>query len=103
LKVDYTAEALSDLDRIAEYHAEKVDIEFARTLVERVIQTFERLAGRNPRAGRLRQDLDPNVRALPVLPFLVFYVIDRKRVRVIRVLHGHRNIKSPLASLLMAI
>jgi plasmid stabilization system protein ParE len=102
LRIDYSPEALSDLDRIQEYHSEKVGVDFAQSLVERIMGTFERIAGRNPRAGRIRDDLDLGVRALPVLPFLIFYIVDKKRVYVFRILHGHRNIKAPLASLLIA-
>lgn len=103
MRVAYARDALSDLDGIEEYHTEKVGIDFAKSLVERVTGTFERLASRKPRAGRLREELGPGVRALPVLPFIVFYFVDKKQVYVLRVLHGHRNIKLPLASLLLAM
>jgi len=51
----------------------------------------------------LRDDLEAGVRALPVLPYLVFYIVEAKRVYAIRVLHGSREIKPPLASLLLAV
>jgi len=103
LSVEYAAEAISDLDHIETYYSNRTAPEFARRMVERITGTFQRLVKRNPRAGRLRNDLDPDVRSLPVLPYLVFYRVEGKRVFVKRILHGNRNVKPPLASLLLAV
>jgi plasmid stabilization system protein ParE len=100
LSLEYSAAALGDLEQIERYYAERTTAEFARQSVERITATFERLVMRNPRAGRLRKDLDPDARLLPVLAYLVFYRVEERRVQVRRILHGHRNLKPPLASLL---
>ena len=103
MRVEYTVEAISDLTLIEAYYSARAGFDTAQRLVERIAGTFERLVSRHPRAGRLRDDLEAGVRALPVLPYLVFYIVEAKRVYAIRVLHGSREIKPPLASLLLAV
>lgn len=69
----------------------------------RKLEWLRHAIARNPRAGRLRQDLGPDIRSFPVLPYVVFYRIKRGRIDVVRILHGHRDIRPPLGSLLAAV
>jgi plasmid stabilization system protein ParE len=91
------------LQHIGYYYCDKARLEIAVNLVERISGTLERLIAHNPKAGRTRSDLGPNVRMFPVLPYLIFYRVTRSSVYVIRILHGHRDIRPPLASLLLAV
>ena len=53
--------------------------------------TFEFLAD-NPKAARLRNEIDPPVRVHPIQAHLVVYCVDDDgEVRVIRVRHSHED------------
>lgn len=101
--VEYATQAIVDLRHIEEYYANRAGPEIAQGLVERVTGTLERLLVRNPRVGRARPHLGEDVRAFPVLPYIIFYRVLDRRVYVIRIVHGHRDIRPPLASLLVAV
>ena len=52
----------------------------------------EYLAG-HPRAGHTRKDLDDkSLLAWVVWPYVIVYKLEQPDVKVIRVLHGHRDI-----------
>ncbi|MBV8531369.1 MAG: type II toxin-antitoxin system RelE/ParE family toxin [Candidatus Eremiobacteraeota bacterium] len=101
--IEYSPRASRDLRKIFQYHADHAGIVVAKSLTDRVKTTLEGLIARNPRIGRLRPELNQGTRSFPVLPYVVFYRIDGRQVYVIRILHGHRNIKPPLVSLLTAV
>ncbi len=92
-----------DLRHIEEYYANRAGPAVAQDLVERITGTLERLVVRNPKVGRARRHLGEDVRAFPVLPYIVFYRVSDRHVYVIRIVHGHRDIRPPLASLLVAV
>ena len=100
--VSYSDGAQSDLQQIHSYYAVRAGAEVAIRFSDRITATFERLVRRHPAAGRRRPDLGQEIRALPVVPYVVFYTADARRIRVVRILHGHRDIRPPLASLLLA-
>jgi toxin ParE1/3/4 len=103
LKVIYAPEAANDADQIERYHADRTGADFAIRFIDHITDTFERLVKRHPAAGRARPDLGPERRCLSVIPYVVFYRIEGRTVYVIRILHGRRDIKPPLASLLLAM
>jgi toxin ParE1/3/4 len=102
VKIRYSPEAVADLENIEEYHSDKAGTDTATSLVKRIRDTLEKVIRRNPRAGRARPDLGEGVRTFPVLPYVVFYQIENGRMYIIRILHGRRDIRPPLASLLIA-
>ncbi|MGA7354966.1 MAG: type II toxin-antitoxin system RelE/ParE family toxin [Candidatus Cybelea sp.] len=103
MKIEYSRQATSDLEQIEDYYCERAGPQVAVDLLDRITGALDRLIRRNPKAGRTRHDLGPDVRMFPVLPYLIFYRVTRSSVYVIRILHGHRDIRPPLASLLVAI
>lgn len=103
MKLKYDAQAASDLEQIERHYAERADAQAAEKLLDRITSTLERLMARNPHAGRLRPELGVAIRSFPVLPYVVFYRIEGRRVYVLRIIHGHRDIRPPLASLLAAV
>jgi len=103
VKIQYTLQALADLEDIERYYGERAGAATAHNMVLRIMDTLERLIALHPGAGRSRPDLDRNTRSIPVLPYVVFYEITRQRVSILRILHGHRDIRPPLASLLVAV
>lgn len=103
MKVEYSMQAVDDLWHMEQHYAERASSEVAKALVQRITSTLERLIARHPRTGRVRPELGPETRSFPVLPYVVFYRIAPGRIFVERILHGHRDIRSPLASLLLAV
>lgn len=103
MRIEYSDPALVDLLHIEEYYAERAGPELALTMRRRIKSTLELLLARNPKVGRRRPDISNDARSLPVLPYIVFYRIAARRIVVLRILHGHRDIRPPLASLLMAV
>lgn len=103
MRIGYTVSAITDLEQIELYYAERTGAHVAQEYVERIKRTLDRLIAKNPRIGRLRPELLEGMRSFPVLPYIVFYRIEGRRVWVERVLHGHRDIRPPLASLLVAV
>ena len=101
-RVEYSVLAKADLARIWEHHAEQVTIRSADLTIQRIEETLRRIVLRHPSAGRIRPELGSGIRSFPIVPYVVFYRIEPRRVRIERVLHGHRDIQQPLMSLLVA-
>lgn len=90
-----TPAARADIEEIRE-HIGRDSPEAGRKVVLRLRQQILFLA-RNPRVGHLREDLtDPPLRFWPVYSFLVVYRERERRVEVIRVLHGARDVQAIL-------
>ena len=93
-------EAISDLGLIWDYDAEHANVRVADEVLRRLHATFVRTIAQRPRAGRLRLELGDHIYSFPVIPYVVYYEVDGRRVRILRILHGHRDIREPLMSLL---
>jgi len=61
-------------------------------MVDRFIETFDSLADM-PGMGRQREELAPGLRSFPVGNYLIFYQIEEDIIRIVRVVHGSRNIR----------
>lgn len=88
LRVTHDAER--DLDEIWLYIA-RDNIAAADRLLDELTSRFRLLAS-SPRAGRLRDDLRPGLRSLAVGNYVIFYRLGKSRVRILRVIHGARDI-----------
>jgi len=87
-----------DLKEIYLYLAED-NPRFAARLIERLLAAFRSVA-EVPGRRHLREDLTTHpVRFLTVDSYLIVYRIDGDRVRMLRVLHGHRDISDLLEEL----
>lgn len=83
--------ARADLFDIDAYIAERNPLA-AERLIERLIQAMETLA-RMPSMGRTCDDLGlPSVRRFVVEKHHIFYLIDGRGIKVVRVLHGRRDV-----------
>lgn len=84
-------EALNDLDEIWIFIAEN-DVAAADRNEQTLRSAITLLAGR-PGIGHLRQDLtDQPVRFWPVDDYLIIYGYSGRRLEVVRVLHGARDV-----------
>ena len=57
-------------------------------LIDATFQNLSRQAG----LGRRRDELAPGLRSFPVGRYLIFYLLDSDCLRIVRVLHGARDI-----------
>jgi toxin ParE1/3/4 len=101
--IEYSPQARHDLLDIWEYHADRASEHIADETVQRIKDTLEHLLTRHPRGGRARPEFGEAIRSLPVLPYVVFYRIERRGTFIERTLHGRRDIRPPLISLLTAV
>ncbi len=83
--------ARADLFDIDAYIAERNPLA-AERLIERLIQAMQTLV-RMPMMGRTCEDLGlPAVRRFVVEKHHIFYVLDGKDLKVVRVIHGRRDV-----------
>ncbi len=91
LPYELTDAALLDFEDIYDYtkselgqrQAEKYLIEFKETLI---------LLSDNPELGRLRTEIRKSLRSIPKGKHVIFYRIVKKKVRILRILHGSRDL-----------
>jgi toxin ParE1/3/4 len=102
MKITIAKSARQDLEQIWEACAHSSGVHVADSLNDRIGATLARTIGVFPGSGRLRPELGPALRSCIVLPYVVIYRIKRGRAEVVRILHGHRDIKPPLISLLLS-
>jgi toxin ParE1/3/4 len=84
-------DARRDVRQIWAYIA--ADNEAAANRVIREFNNKFEFLGRNPRAGRSRDDVQPGLRTFPFEDYLIFYRIISAGVRVVRVVHGARDLR----------
>lgn len=99
----YSVQAVRDLVQIWDHHFHNASTRAADSLIRLVDTTIKEIIAKQPLAGRLRPELGAEVRSFPVAPYMIFYRVHQRRVEVLRVLHGHRNLRQPLLSLLIAV
>ncbi len=100
---DYTDEAITDLAQIWWHYAVHVSIRVADETVNRIVATISRTVTKHPLSGRARPELGLDVRSFFIAPYIVLYRVRQRRVEAVRVLHGHRDVRPPLTSLLVAV
>ena len=62
-------------------------------MIDRLRDTFVKL-GRNPMLGHLRQDLaDSEHRFFLVYSYMVVYLVSKKPIQIVRVLHAARDVQ----------
>lgn len=94
--VEYTISpwAVDDLDGIWLYFAQ-FDHDNADKFISELFEVFGMLA-RNPVAGRLRSDIEPDLRSFPKVNYSIFYYPTAVGVRIMRILHSARDIETIL-------
>ncbi len=99
-KVVFSKAARADRRAITAYTVKRFGIEQARRLRERFEATIDSLTAA-PLTGHRREDLDPpgrSFRYLSVLKtFIIVYEPADDGIRVVRLLHGARNLAAELA------
>jgi len=103
MTISYTRAAQADRSRIWLESAERFGPERADVHVGRIEETLRNTVAVFPNNGRLRPELGSGIRSFPIIPYVVFYRINPRRIEILRILHGRRDIKEPLLSLLVAV
>ena len=83
--------AAADLAAI-ETHIAADNPRAAAALLDRFERKTQRSSAARPGIGRLRADLQPNVRSFAVGRYVIFYRASDLGIEVVRVLHGMRDI-----------
>jgi toxin ParE1/3/4 len=90
----FTAAAQRDLAEIWWYIAR--DNETAADIFIESLKERCELLGQNPKSGLSRDALSPGLRSIVYGEYLIFYRVARPGVRILRVLHGRRNLSQLL-------
>jgi toxin ParE1/3/4 len=90
LSIKRSREALQDQTEIWLSIAED-NLRAADGVYDRINDAIRMLAD-HPEAGRLREELRPGLRCLPVGSYLIFYSLGRGTLDVRRIMHGARDI-----------
>ena len=82
--------ARADLDEIWTYIA-RDNRQAANRMLRRLTDKFA-MVSRQPEIGELRGDLHPGFRTVLLGSYVIYYTIEAKHVRSMRVLHAARDI-----------
>ena len=94
-EVIYTATAEADVVAIGEYIRDAAGDAVAERFVERLVAATAKLRSK-PLSQRVRKELAPDIRAVRVSRYLIFYRVKAQTVAIVRVLHDARNITADL-------
>ena len=80
-----------DIEEIFDYSSAKFGSDQAMEYVAAFEPLFKELVA-NPELGRARDEIRTGLRSMPKASHVVFYRILADRIRIVRVLHGSRDI-----------
>ena len=93
LQVDWSPEAIEDVEAIADYISRDSEF-YARAVVSEILELTRGLA-EFPQAGRVVPEIgDENIRERFVYSYRLIYRIERDRILVVAVIHGRRLLKA---------
>jgi toxin ParE1/3/4 len=87
----FAARAARELRAIRRWVAAESGISTADQLIDRIMATAGLLA-EHPQIGRERPELSRGLRSFAVWPYVIFYRPAGGGARVLRVVHGHRDL-----------
>jgi toxin ParE1/3/4 len=90
-KLEISRPARDDLDEIWLFIAQD-DLAAADRFVDSLMDRFPLLAS-SPRMGRKRDELAPGLRSFPVKNYVVLYRVVGKGIKIVRVVHGARDLQ----------
>ena len=89
LKIDWSPEAVEDLESIADYIGRDSEF-YARAVVTRVLDVCSDLI-KFPYIGRIVPELgDENIRERIIYSYRAVYRIEQQRILIVAVIHGKR-------------
>ena len=91
-RVIISDQARKDLIDIWQYIALD-SIENANRFIDLVYEKCIELS-HMPEIGRMRNELVPGIRSLPIKRYVIFYMVREKNIEIARVLSGYRDLAS---------
>ncbi len=93
-----SSQAKADLDDISDYIANRSGSDdIADRFLDLLRDRFE-LISNSPYIGRRRDDdLRPGGRSFPLSEYIIFYRVEDDFVRILRIVHGNRDIAALLS------
>jgi toxin ParE1/3/4 len=91
-----TPAAAADVEEAWDYLSRR-NLAAADRLVDRFLAA-SRLHAQFPRLGQGRDEISPGLRCFLVRPFVAFYRIEGEKIRILRLLHGRRDLKRLMRS-----
>jgi plasmid stabilization system protein ParE len=91
LLIDWSPEALEDLEMIAEYIARDSDF-YARAVVQAIVESARSL-GTLPNRGRIVPEFgDSCIRERLIYSYRLIYRVETERILIVAIIHGQRLI-----------
>jgi toxin ParE1/3/4 len=90
MRLVVSEQAGRDLQHIYSYLAER-NPSVAETIIKQIDQKFQNLS-HFPFIGRERSSLAPGVRSIVAGMYVIFYLVERDSIAIVRVLDGRRDI-----------
>jgi toxin ParE1/3/4 len=94
-RIEYTQPALRDLRELETYLRAAGGDLVADRFIDKIVAKVRSLQDR-PMRQRVRTEFGPGLRAVAIGSQMIFYRVDGDTVRIVRVLHGSRNITAKL-------
>ncbi len=88
---ELSPESDNDLDGIFDYTEREFGIDKAVQYVSDFDDIFEQLV-KNPEIGRERKEIRRGLRSIVKESHVVFYRVLKDRIRIVRILHGSRDL-----------
>ena len=93
MKIVWTKPAIADLESIREYIARDSEY-YAKRFIEKIIKSVEKLE-KFPKIGRrVPETAEAYIRELLFYNYRIIYKIEGKRVAILTIVHGGRDISS---------
>ncbi|GJL66095.1 MAG: toxin ParE1 [Nitrospirales bacterium] len=90
-RYELSPEADSDLEELFDYTDQEFGLEQAVEYVSGFDIVFDQLI-KNPELGKMRKDIRKGLRSLVHKKHVIFYRILNDRIRIVRILHGSRDV-----------
>ncbi|HEY9012563.1 MAG TPA: type II toxin-antitoxin system RelE/ParE family toxin [Devosia sp.] len=94
-KVQHTQRARNDLIDIWNYFDEVGAPAAGEKLLRKIARALGRLASL-PESAQLRRELRPDLRSFPVGKYIIYFDYSETELRLVRVVHGARDITPDL-------
>ncbi|WP_396137967.1 type II toxin-antitoxin system RelE/ParE family toxin [Flavobacterium sp.] len=84
-------EADNDLEKIFDYTFEEFGFNQAVKYLDEIAKVFVKIIN-TPEMGRSRNEIKKSLYSLPIESHVVFYTIHTDHIRIVRVLHGAKDL-----------
>jgi toxin ParE1/3/4 len=90
---ELSSEADSDIENIFVYTLKEFGLEQAVDYISQFEKSFVQVLD-NPKSGRARSEIRKGLRSIGQNTHVIFYRILKDRIRIVRILHGSRDLSS---------